>query len=392
MHPLQKLFSKTRKNVVGLISGTSVDGVDAAIVQIEGSGKKTKLNFIHALTYEYPGGLKDKILSLSTPGQGTVDEICYMNTLLGEIFASAVFSLVEEAKISLDEIDLIGSHGQTVHHLPHEKSVFGYKIRSTLQLGEPSVIAKRTGIVTVADFRTADMALGGEGAPLVPYLDYILFSSREKNRAVLNIGGIANFTVLKKSCSLNEIIAFDTGPGNMIIDALVKKFFHKPFDEYGRIAQSGKVSKDLLNFCLTHPYFKKRPPKSTGREEFGQEFISQIIDFGSRLHLTPEEIVATATEFTALTIWQAYSNFVDCKIDELIISGGGLKNQAIVDALARYFNQVNVRSTDEFGIPSDTKEAICFAVLANETIMGNPANVPSVTGARKPTILGKICL
>jgi anhydro-N-acetylmuramic acid kinase len=393
MERLQKLHSKDQKLIVGLISGTSLDGVDAALVKIKGQGTETKVELLHFLTYRYPDGLKEVILENSTPGQGRVEDICRLNFLLGEIFAQATMSLLEAAGYKTEEVDLIGSHGQTIHHLPEEEMLFDYKIRSTLQLGEPSVIAKRTGIITVADFRPADMAVGGEGAPLVPYFDFVLFHSTDKNRCLLNIGGIANFTVLKNKCRVEEVMAFDTGPGNMVIDALMQKLFQKPFDEQGRTALSGQVSKELLRVGLEHSFFKKPPPKSTGREEFGESFCNRFLTEGTRLNLKPEDIISTASELTVETIWQSYQNFVlpVVEFDELIISGGGTENQYIMESLRNRSKDVAVKAIDDFGIPSEAKEAVCFAVLANETISGSPNNVPNATGASRQTILGKIC-
>ncbi|CUS94984.1 anhydro-N-acetylmuramic acid kinase [Candidatus Kryptonium thompsonii] len=275
--------------------------------------------------------------------------------------------------------------------MPGEVEISGYKVKGTLQIGDPGVIAKLTGIPTVGNFRVGDMALCGEGAPLVPYFDYIIFTSDSLNRLVLNIGGIANFTVLKKGCDVEDVIAFDTGPGNMVIDALVKIFFNQDYDEDGKIAQSGKVSEDLLGKMMEHPFITKKPPKSTGREEFGSAFVNQILKWGKELSLPAEDIVATATEFTVYAIFENYKTFIKpyTQIDEIIVSGGGAKNKFMIKSLEKYF-QVPVRLTDEFGISSEAKEAICFAVFANEAVAGNPVNITSVTGANKRTILGGI--
>jgi len=394
MNPLQRIQAKPERLIVGLMSGTSIDGVNAALVKIKHSGLQTHLDLLRFITFPYPSGCTEKILEISTSGRSSVDDICRMNVVIGEVFAEAALTLIRESGLSPPQIDLIGSHGQTVHHLPNETEMFGYKIRATLQLGEPSVIAKRTGIVTVADFRPADLALGGQGAPLVPYFDFILFRSSEKNRALLNLGGIANLTILKKKCSLEEIIAFDTGPANMLIDALMQRLFNEPFDRDGRTALSGKVNDELLGKSLQHPFFKKPPPKSTGREEFGATFCDSFLREAEPLHLSPNDIVATAAELTPRTVWQNYRDFVasGISIDELIVSGGGAKNNSIMNSLREKFQRVLVKLIDDYGIPSDAKEAVCFAVLANETIAGNPNNVRAATGARQPTILGKICL
>jgi anhydro-N-acetylmuramic acid kinase len=293
--------------------------------------------------------------------------------------------------VSLGDIDLIGSHGQTVHHLPKPHTMFGRSIRGTLQIGDPSVLAALTGVRTVGDFRVADMAVGGQGAPLVPYVDWLVFRSRTLNRLLLNIGGIANITVLPKNCPVERITAFDTGPGNMVVDQLMHEFYGKPYDAHGRTASSGMVSLELFKTLVQHPYLKLIPPKSTGREEFGREFVDQLMRSG-RGH-DREDIIATASQFTAYAVYDAYKRFVARRMhpDEIIVSGGGAKNRFFLDELRRYFMRSRVRIADEFGVSSDAKEAVCFAILANETMAGNPANIPSVTGARKRVVLGKVC-
>ena len=388
---LIKLREKNPKIVVGIMSGTSADGVDVAVVEVLNAGRQTKVKTIGWKTFPFDEGLKKLILKNSQPETSKVDEICRLNFLLAQIYADSIFKTLDELGISVSDVDLIGSHGQTIQHLPGEVEISGYKVKGTLQIGDPGVIAKLTGIPTVGNFRVGDMALCGEGAPLVPYFDYIIFTSDSLNRLVLNIGGIANFTVLKKGCDVEDVIAFDTGPGNMVIDALVKIFFNQDYDEDGKIAQSGKVSEDLLGKMMEHPFITKKPPKSTGREEFGSAFVNQILKWGKELSLPAEDIVATATEFTVYAIFENYKTFIKpyTQIDEIIVSGGGAKNKFMIKSLEKYF-QVPVRLTDEFGISSEAKEAICFAVFANEAVAGNPVNITSVTGANKRTILGGI--
>lgn len=277
MSRLASLQKKNRKLVVGLISGTSVDGVDAALVQITGSGLSTHFRQIAFRTYKYPEAFRELLLSNSLPGTGTVDLLCELNVLVAHFFADAVKKIARQAGVGLSTIDLIGSHGQTIHHLPVPKKIFGKVVRSTLQIGDPSTIAQLTGIPTVGDFRMADMAVGGEGAPLVPYFDFLLFRSTTKNRLFLNIGGIANVTALPKNCSVNNVLAFDTGPGNMIIDSLVARWYKKRYDTGGQRALRGDILPGLLLHLISHPYFKKRPPKSTGREGFGAAFLPQLL-------------------------------------------------------------------------------------------------------------------
>ena len=392
MTSLSRLISKKTRRVVGLMSGTSVDCIDAALLSITGSGTSTKFRQLAFVSYPYPVGFREYVLENSLPGTGSVDTISTLNILIAQFFADAVKSVARKARIPFSEIDLIGSHGQTIHHLPTTRRLFGKSVRSTLQIGDPSTIAKLTGIVTVGDFRTGDMALGGQGAPLVPYFDFLTFRSRKKTRALLNIGGIANITLLPKNCSVVDVLAFDTGPGNMLIDALMKKMYRKTFDQNGAVASKGRILPDVIRFMLAHPYLQQTPPKSTGREVFGKMFVDKI--FRRTRGARKQDIIATATEFTPLTIYQQYAQFLRrrFRLDELIVSGGGAHNLYIMEALRRYFAPAKIITSDEFGISSDSKEAVCFAILANETISGNPSNVPSVTGAAIPTILGKICL
>jgi anhydro-N-acetylmuramic acid kinase len=391
LEKLLELRKKETKVIVGLMSGTSADGVDVAVVEVKGNGKGTKIKTIGWRTFPFEKDLKWLILKNSQPETSRVDEICRLNFLIAQIYADSILKTLEELNLKPSEVDLIGSHGQTIQHLPNAVEMFGYRVKSTLQIGDPGVIAKLTGIPTVGNFRIGDVALGGEGAPLVPYFDYLIFGSDEINRLVLNIGGIANFTVLKRNCDVEGVIAFDTGPGNMVVDALVKIFFRKDYDEDGKIAQSGTVSQELLSKMSQHPFIAKKPPKSTGREEFGSAFVEKILKWSEEISLDPKDIIATVSEFTAYAVYKNYEFFIkpNVEIDEIIVSGGGAKNKFMVSSLERYF-KVPVKLSDEFGISSDAKEAICFAVLANETISGNPANIKSVTGAVKRTILGGV--
>ena len=389
---LVSLQNKRTKLIVGLMSGTSADGIDAALVRVSGSGVDTRLTQLAFGTYPYPAGLQKLILQNSLPGTGSVDLLCELNILVASFFADAVKKIARKAHIRLADIDLIGSHGQTVHHLPQPKRVFGKTIRSGLQIGDPSTIAKLTGITTVGDFRTGDMAVGGQGAPLVPYFDYLMFRSKTKNRILLNLGGIANFTALPRSCSVGDVVAFDTGPANMVIDALMLELYGKKLDRNGRIAQSGWVSADLLSELMAHPYFKQRPPKSTGREIFGKTILPQILKH--RRTLGKGDIVATVTRWTALSVFDQYERFIEKRMsaDEILASGGGAHNRSVMTGLQEYFHPVPVNKIESIGFSSDAKEAVCFAVLANETICEHPSNVPGVTGASRPVVLGKICL
>jgi len=376
------------------MSGTSLDGIDAALVKISNNGSDTEIELINFITIPYPNELRDKLLENSLPGGGTVEDICRLNFLIADYYVDAVSNLCDRSEIQVSELDLIGSHGQTIQHLPEAEKFFGKNIQSTLQLGEPSVIATKTGIVTVGNFRSADMAIGGQGAPLVPYFDFLLFASKTINRILLNIGGIANVTVLPKNISSFDILAFDTGPGNMVINALMKKFYNREYDEDGEVASQGNISQELLEKLKQFYYFTKAVPKSTGREDFGKSFVDEILSVSEQLKLCSDDIITTATELTALTIADALrlTNLPLNKVDELIVSGGGAFNKFLMKSLTKFFRYSDVLASDKFGIPVDAKEAICFAVLANETIHGNPTNLPSVTGAKRETVLGSISL
>ncbi len=392
MSALQHLQKKRRKGIVGLMSGTSVDGIDAALVSVEGNGTRSKVRVRAFATYPFPRGFRELMLANSLPGTGTVDLLCRLNILYSHFYADAVRKIARKARVRLSSIDLIGSHGQTVHHLPAPYRMFGKKIRSTLQIGDPSTLAKLTGIPTVGDFRTADMAVGGEGAPLVPYVDYLLFRSKTKNRILLNLGGIANFTALPRNSRIDDVVAFDTGPANMVIDALMTKLFGKRHDEGGKLGMTGEVIPSLLRWMMKHPYLGQKPPKSTGRELFGEAFLRKIL--GKWKKERREDLVATAAAFAAASIHDQYRRFIAkrMKVDEVLVSGGGMHNMAVMHRLEHYFAPARVRPISERGIDPDAKEAICFAILANETIAEHPANVTRVTGASRAVVLGKICL
>lgn len=391
------LAVKKNLRVVGLMSGTSADGVDAAVVDIRGR----QVRVLAFDTYPYRAALQREILRLCRPESARLDAICHYNHVLGEVFGEAVIRLCDKSGISLDSIDLIGSHGQTIYHNPNGGRYAGHVVRSTLQIGEPSAIAQRTGITTVADFRPRDMAAGGEGAPLVPYADHILFSDRRLCRAVQNIGGIANVTFLpayndavrhSKRKGPDGVVAFDTGPGNMVIDGMMRLITKgkRCYDRGGAMAARGTVDEPLLREMLQHPFFRRRPPKSTGREQFGQQYGEWLYDNARRKGLMPEDIVATATALTASTIASAYRRFLPAMPDEMILCGGGAHNATLVRMLQSRLEGVRIRATNEFGIDVDAKEAVSFAILAYATIQGVPNNLPRVTGASEPVVMGKI--
>ncbi len=394
--------SKKTLRVAGLMSGTSADGVNVAIVDIHGR----KVELLAYETFPYSPAMRKSILALCRPETASVNNICHLNHVLGEVFAEAVVTLCGRSGIPLASIDLIGSHGQTIWHSPQGPRYRGRTIRSTLQIGEPSRIAQRTGITTVADFRPRDMAAGGEGAPLVPYADHVLFSDRKLCRAVQNIGGIANVTFLPAGSdavgrsslrpyghTTNEVvIAFDTGPGNMVMDDLIRRITEgkRHYDRGGAMAARGNVREALLRQMLRHPFLRRRPPKSTGREQFGQSYCERLYREARRLRLSAEDTLATATAFTAATIATACRRFLPRMPDEMILCGGGAHNATLVQMLQSQLADVRIRSMDEFGISVDAKEAVSFAVLAYATIHGVANNIPSVTGANEPVVLGKI--
>jgi anhydro-N-acetylmuramic acid kinase len=374
--------------VAGLMSGTSVDGVDAAVIDINGN----KVSVLAFDTFPYPAEVRRGIFELIESKSSRLVEMCHLNFVIGEVFAESVLKLCRKSGIDLNTIDLIGSHGQTIYHNPKGRRFGKRTVRSTLQIGEPSVIAHRTGITTVADFRPKDMAANGQGAPLVPFADYVLFRDKKRKRAIQNIGGIANVTYLPAGCQRRDIIAFDTGPGNMIIDGtiLLATKGRKKFDRGGKIAGRGTVDKGLLNNMLRHPFFSKRPPKSTGREMFGKEYCACLYRRAIKKGLSAEDVVATATAFTAASICLSYRRFLPTMPDELILCGGGARNNTLIKMLQQELGEVKIFLSDELGISCDAKEAISFAILAYATIKGIVNNVPSATGADKSLILGKI--
>ncbi len=385
---LRQLLNRKQYRIAGLMSGTSADGIDIAIVDIAASSRRV----VAWDMVPYPSAVRTLVLNLCDPLKSRVDEICHANFLLGRLFAEALLKTCRKHNIPLQSLDLIGSHGQTIFHIPAGRKYRGKTMRSTLQIAEPSVIAELTGITTIADFRPRDIACGGQGAPLVPFADHILFSHKRFHRAVQNIGGISNVTYLPPTGRIDDILAFDCGPGNMIIDAVVSILTdgRKQYDRNGTIARQGQVCDALLKKCLCHPFFRLRPPKTTGREAFGLDYSRQLYQSGIALGLKPADIVATATALTAQTIADAYRRFLPAVPREVILCGGGASNPTLKTMLAQRLPQSRLMTTDDFGINSDAKEAISFAILAWAAIQGLANNVPSATGAARPAVLGKI--
>ena len=391
---LISLREKESRNVIGLMSGTSCDGIDACLVKITGNGLSTKVDIIGFETYPYENEIRELIFEASCKETGTVDKICQLDFTLGKLFADAAGQIAAKMSIPLSEIDIVGSHGQTIYHVSSLKESNDKVVRSTLQIGEPSVIAQETGVTTVADFRTRDIAAGGEGAPLTPYADLILFGRDGVGRAMQNIGGISNVTFLPADGNIEEIIAFDNGPGNMIIDRFAEIITDGKlkYDKNGEFASRGRLNQDLLERLCTHPYLSTPPPKSTGREDFGIQFSDNLYKELKQDNIDVYDAIATITAFTAKSISDSYKRFIQpcCQIDEVIISGGGVSNSVLCQFLEDYLVDISVNTVDDFGIPSDAKEALAFAILANETVSGNPCNVPSATGAKESVVLGKI--
>ncbi|MBM7619808.1 anhydro-N-acetylmuramic acid kinase [Bacillus tianshenii] len=387
---LQKLAEKEERIGIGLMSGTSVDGVDVAIVSVKGAGETMSYRELAFENIEIPGELRERIFRQFDPGASSVDALCSLNFELGEMFCKAAESVVKKHGFRLADIDFIGSHGQTLYHIPVAEPGL---VRSTLQLGEASVMAEMFGCPVVSDFRVRDMAAGGGGAPLVPYVDYLLFRSEFESIALQNIGGIGNVTYLPAGCSPSEVVAFDTGPGNMIMDEaisiLTKGQAH--YDDGGRVASKGSADEEVLRELLANPYFSMSTPKSTGRELFGVAYTRELVGRLQLKGLPDADIMATVTKFTALTIVDQYSRFLGGPVDTLIVSGGGAYNETLLGYL-RELGSFEVKTQEDYGFSSDSKEAVAFALLANETLFGVPNNLPSATGARKPVVLGKLTM
>jgi anhydro-N-acetylmuramic acid kinase len=393
MNHLEELIYKREKKVIGLLSGTSVDAIDAVLITISDNGLNTKVKVMDFISLPIEESLREFILKCSSKKESNTEDICKLNFILGHHFADAVKKILKKNKLSSKDIDLIGSHGQTIYHIPESEDLYGCKTKSTFQVGDPSVIANLTGITTVGDFRNADVAVNGDGAPLISYLDYILFNRSELSRVLLNIGGIANITYLPGGCSKDEVVAFDTGPGNILIDNLMRKLFQKDFDDNGNIALSGKFNKEVFSFlCKEDQYYQMKPPKSTGREYYGDDFVHKILDTFNNIN--HEDILRTVTEFTSYAISYNVKKFTTAHETnvELIVSGGGAKNPCMMNSLRSYLKDIKVTELKENGLTADNKEAVLFAVLANETVCGNPSNIKSVTGAKREVLLGKICI
>src|SRR5579859_6932756 len=380
--------------VLGLMSGTSADGIDVALASISGAPPHLHAKLIGHTSSKFPPALRKDILRVAEQHPIAAGELSQLNFRLGEVFAEAALAACSKFRVSPKRVALIGSHGQTIFHQGKPGPNLGHATASTLQIGEPSVIAARTGITTVGDFRPADIALGGQGAPLVPYADFLLYRHEKFGRVSLNLGGIANITVIPASARPGQVMAFDTGPANMLIDALVAHFSRgrQRFDRDARLARSGRSIPALLDELMRDPYLKLAPPKSTGREYYGHAYLKKVLALGRKHRAKPADLIRAATVFTALSVVDALNRFVlpKTKIHQLIVSGGGAKNPLIVAQLSAALSGIEILPSSRFGIPEDAKEAFAFALLAYETFHGRSNNLPSATGAHAPAVLGKI--
>jgi anhydro-N-acetylmuramic acid kinase len=389
MQAVAEVARRDPKRVIGLIAGTSGDGVDATLVEVAGAGLRARVQMIVGLTMPFPEEDRDELFRIFDPAAATVDRLCRFNFRLGELFADAALAVMARAGLTSSQVDLIGSAGQTVWHIPAPRG-------ATLQIAEPAVIAERTGLPVVADFRVGDVAAGGHGAPLVPYFDLVVFRHATRSRAVQNIGGIGNVTYLPArppdGCGPGDVLAFDTGPGNMVIDAVVAGLTggRDRYDRDGAMASAGCVDEAWLAALLADPFLRQTPPKTTGREVYGRRFAARLLDDAARCRLEPEDVVATVSALTADSVVRAYRDFLAPRggLDEVILSGGGASNRFLRERIAQGLG-VSVQPAEAFGVDGKLKEAMAFALLAADAVAGLPTNVPAATGAASPRVLGK---
>lgn len=380
---LRSIQQKGTRHVIGLMSGTSCDGIDAALVRIKGTGPSMNIKLGKFETFPYPDSLRNRLLD---PRIGA-NQVCSLNFELGEAMAGAAETLLKGAQEDLCDVDFIATSGHTVAHLPAR----GGGPRGTLQIGEPAIIAERCQLPVVSDFRPRDMAAGGQGAPLVPYVDWLMFRRSDRTVAICNIGGITNVTVVPPD--MKNVLAFDIGPGNMAIDGAVRLLTagEQQMDTDGEAAARGVVIDEFLEYLLDHPYFAEVPPKSTGREEFGPEIYLRDA-LASRSDQSYEDLLATVTAAVAYSVVRAHNRFIkpQFEISRLVFSGGGAHNATLLKRIKEGLPEIKMRTSESYGISVDAREAVAFAILGNETICGTPSNVPSATGAHRSVVLGKI--
>ncbi len=379
--------------VAGVMSGTSADGIDVAVIEIAPSGRRPKLTLLASEGFRYPPALRNAALAAMNAKSITTAELARLNWRLGMAYADAVKKTVKRHNV---KIDLVGCHGQTLYHQARAASYNGKSFACTWQAGEAALIAAENGVPVVSNFRPADMAAGGQGAPLVSMLDKVMFGDETRSRVLQNIGGIANLTAMPAGVHEEEYIAFDTGPGNMVIDALAQKLFSKPFDRNGAIATRGQVLVSVLTEMLRDPYFKVKPPRTTGREQFGREYAIKLLAACQRVSRNPEDALATASALTAESIARSFELFVLPGMRgepiDYIVSGGGARNRILLKMLAEKLEPLGctLTTTKDFGMPAEAKEAAAFALMAWLTWHHLPGNMPSATGAKRPAILGQI--
>ncbi|MBR0219130.1 MAG: anhydro-N-acetylmuramic acid kinase [Clostridia bacterium] len=393
MQSLSDLLKKDTLRVIGLMSGTSADGMDAALTEITGFGLSTIVNMLSFVSVPYAEDVREEILRLASGRSGGSRDLCLFSFLLGQLSLDACRAACEKAHVDPASVDLVGSHGQTLYHVPAAENYLGRPVRGTLQLGEASVIAEGLGCPVVSDFRVRDMAAGGQGAPLVPYTEYLLYRREDQTVALQNMGGIGNITVLPRDGRMEDTFAFDTGPGNMVMDQIVSRMTGGAmrYDENGALAASGACSEALLSWMLQDPYLKKAPPKTTGREVYGAAYVDKLMEKGHALSLSDRDVLATACRFTAACVRVAIEQHCPVKPDRLIVGGGGSRNPTLMGMLRRELS-IPVLLNEDLGLDSDAKEAVAFAILANECVHFSANNMPSVTGASHPVVMGKISL
>ncbi len=388
---------------IGLISGTSVDGVDVAIVEIAGHASEATVRLLAFETIPYPEPVRTELLALYDDQTNAVARLCSLNVVVGECFASATVAVAERAGIDLAKVAVIGSHGQTVWHQPAHDPAWPLSTPSTLQIGEASVIAAWTGASVMADFRVADMAVGGQGAPLAPYFDWAVFTDPGKSRCVQNIGGIGNVTWLPPGGGVEDVIAFDTGPGNILMDGLVTRLTdgRQTFDRNGVIGARGTLIPGMVDYLLEDSYLSAPPPKTTGREYYGAEQVRELmaqvgVPDGALLsddevaRQAARDLVASATAYTARSIGDAYRDWLPGLPDEVLVNGGGCRNPTLMRMIGQSLPGIPVMATDAIGFDGDAKEAMAFALIAHDSLAGYPTNVPKATGAARAVPLGKL--
>lgn len=386
------VIQKKERLVIGLMSGTSADGIDAALVHIRGNGADTKVCLKAYISLPFETEVRARILKLMEGDFGGSRELCLLNGLLGQLYADACLELCASAGVSPESVDLVGCHGQTVFHQPEAVTYLGHPVAATYQLGDVSPICEALHTIAVSDFRVRDMAAGGYGAPLVPYTEYLIYKDKTRNIALQNIGGIGNVTYIPKTGSMKDVIAFDTGPGNVLIDRAIAKYSggKMKYDAGGAVGGRYEVSRPLLEWLLSEPYMMVKPPKTTGRERYNEALFNSIVRQAQALGVDDGALVATVTAYTAETIAYSVNHYLPQKPERLIVGGGGSYNKTLMGHLRRLLSQTEVMDNEALGFNSDAKEAVAFALLANETISGRWNNVPSATGAAHPVVMGKI--